>query len=207
MPTHQAKWQGGYHIDLGAGVSVAPTLSSPLTAPPKPYQTPDQPAHNANVTAAGPSAAQTATMRSDISLLLDIAMYPWMLLIGALAFAVVSAPSTVTPPGLNMHWLFGVGAFVLTIWLYNTLMRFIPTMLALAIPSMLLSGFIAWSLTDGAAARRLIESINWNAIEIRGLWSALQLHAPMLNGWIIAAMVLNLAAHIAFWWNGKSVRA
>jgi hypothetical protein len=206
-PTPLAKWQGGYRIDLGAGLSVTPTSSSPLTSPPKPNKAPDQPVHGANAGAAGPSAEQPASMRSDVALLLDIALYPWMLLVGALAFAVVSTPNTVTPLGLNMHWLFGVGAFVLTIWIYNALMRILPTMLALAAPSALLSGLIAWALSDSAAARRLTESVNWNAIEVATLWSALQSHPPVLNGWVIAAMLLNLAAHIAFWWNGKGARA
>lgn len=205
MPTHQAKWQGGYRIDLGAGISVTPTSSSPLTAQPKPYKTPDQPVNQANATAAGISAEQTATTRSDIALLLDIAMYPWILLVGALAFAFVTAPNT-TPAGLNMHWLFGVGAFMLTIWLYNSLMRFMPTMLALAAPSALLSGFIAWLLIDSAAVRQFADSVNWNSIEVAVLWSALQSHAPVLNGWVITAMVVNLAAHIAFWKNGKDMR-
>lgn len=206
VPTWLADAKGGYSAEIGAGLSLRQTSSTaPLVAPPKPYKAPE-PVNGGHPVIGPPAVVEPATMRSDIALLLDIAMYPWMLLVGVLAFAVVSAPSNLTPPGLNMHWLFGVGAFVLTIWFYHTLMRFMPTMLALAIPSMLLSGFIAWALIDGAGARQFTESVNWNAIEIGGFWSAFLSHAPMFNGWVIAAMVLNLAAHIAFWWNGRSAR-
>ncbi len=201
-PSWQAKAQGAPSIDIGGGLSVTETSSTPLTSSAPNSPTPSmQPVHGG-----GAVAGPTGSVRSDIGLLLNIFMYPWMLLVGALAFFAVIAPATAEPPGLDLHPLFGVGAFGLTIWLYNLFMRFLPTALLLAAASALLSGVIAWSLSDGAGFGRFTESLNWNVIGPADLGSALAGQLPMLNAWVIVAALLNLAAHLAYYWDSRAVR-
>ena len=85
--------------------------------------------------------------------------------------------------------LYGVAAFA-TIWLYRQMMVFLPTASILAVPSALISGFIALAISDGASLRQIVG----------GNLSFLALGSgsnpwPMLNGWIVAAIALNIAAH------------
>jgi len=204
VPSWQAKAQGNPSIDIGGGLSVTETSSTPLTPPapkpPTPGMQPVQGGGGSVVT--GPPG----TIVSDIGLLLNIAMYPWMLLVGALVFFAVIAPATAKPPGLDLHPLVGVGAFGLTIWLYSRCMRFLPTALLLAAASALLSGVIAWSLSDGAGFRRFTESLSWNSMDPAGVGSALASHLLASSAWVIAAVLLNLAAHLAYYWDGRAVR-
>lgn len=207
MPTAQAKWQGGYSIDLGAGISVAPASSNPLgAAAPQSPTAARQPTQVGGLAGAGQPAAPTGAMRSDVGLLLNIIMYPWILLVGAVVYAVISAPTTILPPGLHLHPLVGIGALVLTLWLYARLLHFLPAALALAVPSALLSGVIAWSLSDRAAFLRLSEGVNWKLVNPPGLWSDFLSHLPVTNPWVLAAILLNIAAHVAYWWDARSTQ-
>lgn len=204
VPSWQAKAQGNPAIDIGGGLSVTETSSTPLTPSAPMSPTPSmQPVYGDGGDAI---AAPSGSIGSDIGLLLNIVMYPWMLLVGALAFFAVIAPATAEPPGLDLNPLIDVGAFGLTIWLYVLIMRFLPTALLLAAASAWLSGVIAWSLSDGAGFRRFTESLDWNVIGPADLGSALASSMPMLNAWVITAALLNLAAHLAFYWDSRAVK-
>lgn len=207
VPTFQAKAQGNTSIDIGGGMSVTETASPPLVSPgPSAQPAPQQPVFGGGSAAAGRPVERPGAVGSDIGLLLNIAMYPWILLVGVLAFAFVSAPATAEPPGLNLHPVLGMGAFGITVWLYAALMRFLPTALVLAAVSALLSGGIAWSLSDSEGFTRVGERLTWHGIGSADQWSAVASQFPLLNLWVVAAVMVNVATHFAYWRQSRGGR-
>lgn len=203
MPSSYAKWQGGYSIDLGAGLSVAPSSSRPLTAPPTASPLAGGQAVQTHGPAVGAPVPSLEPANRGRWSLLCLPMYPWMLAIGTLAYGFVSAPRTMAPAGLHLHFALGIIAAVGAIWLYRLLMAFLPTALLLTLPSALLCGAVAWSASDGRSFRRFATSVNWRASDAADWWSTVRSHAPIENALVLLAVALAVIAHLAYWWHRR----
>jgi hypothetical protein len=188
----------GYR-DIGFGVQQTHTewfpSFQPSSAPAsyKPYAPPVQSAYSGGYAGAGYSVSQTSAPSAGS--FLGFAIYPWMLLLALAAYAYVSATVTFFPPGLHLHPAYGVAAFFGSIWLYRQMMVFLPTACILAIPSALISGLIAWAFSDGSTLREWAQTganLSRPLATAESLW-------PVMNGWIAAAIALNLAAHFSYW--------
>lgn len=191
-------WVGGAptgYRDIGFGVQLTPSewvpssLQPPAPYKPQTYAPPVQYAYgdsySGRVSSADPGSGS----------FLGLAIYPWMLLLALAAYAGISATPAFFPPGLHLHPGYGVAAFFATIWLYRQMMVFLPTASILAVPSALISGFIALAISDGASLRQIVGGNP----EFSRLWAAAPTLWPMLNGWIVAAIALNIAAHFSYW--------
>lgn len=192
-------WSGGAptgYRDIGFGIQRTPSAwetYQPTTLKPQAaYVTPAARSHSGGF--AGTGYTPIARVPDEGSILI-LAIYPWMLLLACLAYGAVSAPAALLPPGLHLHPAYGVAAFLGTIWLYRQMMAFLPTACLLALPAALGSGVIAWAISDGATLQRFVES----SMNGSRPWAAAQALWPHINGWMIAATLVSLIVHLAYW--------
>ncbi|MBL8176322.1 MAG: hypothetical protein JNK48_16725 [Bryobacterales bacterium] len=122
-----------------------------------------------------------------------------MLLMGLLAYLSVSSKSPLFSQGLHLHPIYGAAAFLATVWLYRQMMSFLPTALLLAIPSAVVSGALAWSISDASSFRNFGASLQGKALSLSLLWRSLSVVQPTLSKWIIAAVAVTLASHFYYW--------
>lgn len=131
-----------------------------------------------------------------------------MLALGCIAYVYVSAPlSFIRQGGLHLHPMYGVAAFLLTIWSYRQLMCFLPTALALTLPSALLSGAISWAISKSASSQQVGTLLGQlGSIEFNAIVPMFREHVlPAINGWTVAAFSVCLLSHLAYWWHRRAI--
>ncbi len=195
-------WVGGAptgYRDIGFGVQRTPSpweSYQPTVFKPQQYTPPPMPAtYGGAYAGVGYPLQAAANTTPDIGLSFGLLVYPWMLLLACASYIGVSATPGFLPPGLHLHPIYGVAAFLGTIWLYRQMMVFLPTALLLALPAAATSGLIAWLISDAAGLQRFGEQ----SFNLAKPWVTLQALWPILNGWVIATTALSLLAHLSYW--------
>lgn len=196
----------GFAVNLGGGHSLVAKIPSPFEAgaPPPNVHRPAPAYQGRNIAQTAPVQSAPTEPTVEISLF-SLPVYPWMLLLGVLAYLGVSAKATFFPQGLHLHPIYGAAAFLATIWLYRQMMVFLPTAILLAIPSAAISGVLAWSISDAASFRHYGMSLQGKVLSLGLLWHSLPAFLPTLNKWIIAAIVGSLAAHGSYWCDRRAM--
>ncbi|MFN7920119.1 MAG: hypothetical protein U0Q16_08485 [Bryobacteraceae bacterium] len=195
VPNLDPRASYGFSVGIGSGHSLVPKPPSvPNAATPKPYPSQTPSYHGGNVALAESTASAEPALGISF---LALPIYPWMLLVGILVYACVSAQASLFPQGLHLHPIFGAAAFLGAIWLYRQLMSCWPTAILLAVPSVVATGLLAWSISDAASFRHFGMSLPSGTLSLPLLWQSIRWSA--LDKWAVVSMAVMLAAHISYW--------